>query len=76
MLLAENTEWKNWAQRLQSTSLRALHLVERKLTGGQTIRYAKREECISTSIRVSIIPILSVFIIKVKMITVSNQTVV
>lgn len=40
MLLEENTEWENWAQRLQSTSLRALHLVERKLTGGQTIRYA------------------------------------
>lgn len=40
MLLAENTEWEDWAQRLQSPSLRALHLVERKLTGGQTIRYA------------------------------------
>lgn len=40
MLLAENTEWEAWAQRLQSPSLRALHLVERKLTGGQTIRYA------------------------------------
>ena len=40
MLLAENTEWEDWVQRLQSSSLRALHLVERKLTGGQTIRYA------------------------------------
>lgn len=40
MLLAENTEWEDWVQRLQSPSLRALHLVERKLTGGQTIRYA------------------------------------
>lgn len=40
MLLAENTEWEDWVQRLQSPSLRALHLVERKLTGGQTLRYA------------------------------------
>lgn len=40
MLLAESTEWEDWAQRLQSPSLRALHLVERKLTGGQTMRYA------------------------------------
>ena len=40
MLLAENTEWEDWVQRLQSPSLRALHLVERKLTGGQTMRYA------------------------------------
>lgn len=40
MLLAENTEWEDWVQRLQSPSLRALHLVERKLTGEQTIRYA------------------------------------
>lgn len=40
MLLAENTEWEDWVQRLQYPSLRALHLVERKLTGGQTLRYA------------------------------------
>lgn len=40
MLLEENTEWEDWVQRLQSPSLRALYLVERKLAGGQTIRYA------------------------------------
>lgn len=40
MLLAENTEWEDWAQRLQYPSLRALHLVERKLADGQTVRYA------------------------------------
>lgn len=40
MLLAESTEWESWAQRLRSPSLRALYLVERKLTGGQIMRYA------------------------------------